>query len=174
MERLHKYFSHNMATVGFFLATCVFPSETQQYPHRLTCTPWHLADSAAGEVMGFSGTKDNHRLMPTQVFQTEPSDAALRATDGKMLHLLLGSQDLKTITPKASNTPSAASCRPAVSNGRRTRGSHVCISLCMQDGQHGWEALLDLAVALGLDAILDCGALLAGTSSNTCVVLKLE
>ena len=170
MERLHKYFSHNMAAVEFWLAKCVFPFETQQFPHRLTATPWHLADNAAGEVVGFSGTKDIHRLLPTQVYQTEPSDAALRGTDGKMFHLLLESRDFQSITPQASSALVAAYC----ANQFQYSAVQMRIFLfTLQDGQHGWEALLNLAVARGLDAILDCGALLAGTGNRCGVVLLL-
>jgi hypothetical protein len=97
---MHLYFSHNMATSAFYLAYCVFPTETQQFPHRLVHTPWHLADNARREVVGFSGTKDNHRLLPSQVHLSEPPDPKLRATDGKMLHLLLGSQSYTTLEPQ--------------------------------------------------------------------------
>lgn len=62
-----RYLSHNMAVVDFWLNFCVFPAETQQYPQRLAANAWHVAENARREVAGFSGTNDNHRLLPTQV-----------------------------------------------------------------------------------------------------------
>lgn len=82
MTRLHRYMSHNMAAVDFYLAQCVLPQETQQFPHRLACTSWHLAENAKGEVVGFSGTKDGHHLLPGQVTQSDPQEAAVAGAAG--------------------------------------------------------------------------------------------
>jgi hypothetical protein len=35
------------------LNTCVFPTETKQFPQRLACSSWDLADNK--HVVGFSG-----------------------------------------------------------------------------------------------------------------------
>lgn len=64
---MHSYFSHNMAVVNFWLYYCVLSKETGQYPKRLVATSWNLADNVDGRVVGFSGTNDNHRLLPLQV-----------------------------------------------------------------------------------------------------------
>lgn len=61
MAAMWAYFSHNMETVNYYLATCVLPLETRQYPSRLEATAWHLAQSPAGHIAGFSGTNDSHR-----------------------------------------------------------------------------------------------------------------
>ncbi len=51
--------------VDFWLLHCVLPLDTRQFPERLTATSWDLADNA--RQVGFSGTKDSHRLLPLQV-----------------------------------------------------------------------------------------------------------
>lgn len=67
------------------------PHTRTQYPRRLTATSWDLAYCRS--VVGFSGTCDNHRLLPRAVSQSVPGRAAeLRATDGCMLDLLLRTQ----------------------------------------------------------------------------------
>ena len=71
LQLLHRAFSHNLAAVGFWLELCVFPEDTQTFPRQLAASPWHLADNPRGTVAGFSGTNDNHRLLPLQVAQTQ-------------------------------------------------------------------------------------------------------
>ena len=44
----------------------------------------------------------------------------------------------------------------------------VTVAGAMQDKQPVWEALLQFAVSNGVDALVDCGALLAG-ASNRCI-----
>jgi hypothetical protein len=116
MATLHPAFSHNMEAINFWLRFCVFPGDTQQYPQRLMTTAWHLtstpgataaagaaaggtsgsqpeaataAQPAASFVVGFSGTKDNHRLLPATVHQKQLPDPQLAGTDGRMLAALL-------------------------------------------------------------------------------------
>ncbi|PNH12760.1 hypothetical protein TSOC_000242, partial [Tetrabaena socialis] len=129
---LHRYFSHNQAVLNY----CVFPSETRQFPQRLATSAWHLADNERGRVVGFSGTNDNHRLLPTQVRQAELAEPSLRGTNGKMLDVM------QAHTLAVSTLEQAAADKPV------------------------WQLLLDLAVDQGLDALLDCGALLAGASNS--------
>ena len=97
LELLHKYFSHNMAAVGFWLSFCVLPLETGQYPQRLACSAWDLADNPNDKVVGFSGTNDNHRLLPLQVHQAPVEEAELAATNGKMLHMMLQTAKYSTL-----------------------------------------------------------------------------
>ena len=78
-----------MAVVDFWLNHCVFPSETRQFPQRLAASSWDLADNGRKEVVGFSGTNDNHRLLPLQVRQAQLQDHSLSATNGKMLAVIL-------------------------------------------------------------------------------------
>jgi hypothetical protein len=55
------------------------------------------------------------------------------------------------------------SCFRAV---KRTLQHFVSVLWGLQDKQPVWEALLKFAVANGVDALVDCGALLAGASNR--------
>ena len=137
VARLYKYLSHNMGAVDFWLATCVFPADTQQYPGRLACNPWHLAHNCRGATVGFSGTKDNHRLLPLHVQQSEPqydtaaaaalaggasrhgaqaaarAAAGLKSTDGKMLDRLLATRSYTSLEVGAEVSPASVCCTPS-------------------------------------------------------------
>eukprot|EP00882_Tetradesmus_deserticola_P029156 GHRQ01032591.1.p1 GENE.GHRQ01032591.1~~GHRQ01032591.1.p1 ORF type:complete len:143 (-),score=72.31 GHRQ01032591.1:635-1063(-) len=105
LQLMHRY-GHNQAAVDFWLTHCVLPSESRQYAYRLTATAWHLAENAASDVVGFSGTNDHHRLLPLQVQQAEPQDEQLQGTNGKMLDLLLllaTYRELQRQTPGSSS-----------------------------------------------------------------------
>ncbi|KAG2486452.1 hypothetical protein HYH03_014899 [Edaphochlamys debaryana] len=155
----HAHLAHNTAAVDFWLSRCVLPAETRQFPQRLATSAWHLAGSSGsgggggsgagggcagggGGVVGFSGTNDNHRLLPLQVHRASPGAPALAATNGRMLAVMLGHTRGFTTLPAEG------------------------------DGRPAWQALLDTALALqgaggeGLGALIDCGALLAGTSNR--------
>ena len=89
MATLHRTYSHNMETVNFWLRFCVLPGDTQQYPHRLATSAWHLTHTPTNYVVGFSGTKDNYRLLPGTVQQKVLQEPELAGTDGRMLSMLL-------------------------------------------------------------------------------------
>lgn len=130
-----RVFRFCMETINFFLNTIVFPRETQQYPQRFTRSAWHLAANEDA-IVGFSGTNDNQLLLPLSVTQREPDDAELRATNGKMLNLIL----------KASN-----GCEVVTANDGKAPG---------------WQLVLEYALGKGAQALIDTGALLAGVTSN--------
>lgn len=92
LEMLCKYFAGNTHTVGFFLQYRVFDEEMLQFPSRIESTAWNLAHSASQQIMGFSGTKDNKLLFPTQLQFTHPKNVGpgleLLGTDGKMIQLI--------------------------------------------------------------------------------------
>lgn len=92
LEMLCKYFAGNTHTVGFFLQNHVFCDEMLQFPSRIEATAWNLAQSGSQQVMGFSGTKDNKLLFPTQLQFTHPKNVGpgleLLGTDGKMIQLI--------------------------------------------------------------------------------------
>lgn len=99
MAAMWRYFSHDMEVINYWLANCVLPLETKQYPSRLVATAWHLAHNPNGKTAGFSGTKDNHRLLPMQVAQVPLVDAPqLQGTDGKMLGILLTHATYRTLS----------------------------------------------------------------------------
>ncbi len=56
VQLLHKYFGHNMEAANFWLAFCVLPHETRQYPQRLAASAWHLADTRSSVSSSDSGT----------------------------------------------------------------------------------------------------------------------
>ncbi|EJK67911.1 hypothetical protein THAOC_10982 [Thalassiosira oceanica] len=108
--------------------------ETEQFDARLTATSWDLAANATGNVVGFSGTNDNHRILPGYVKQYIPgrndTDGTLQdiaATNGRMLDVILKR------TLEVYQLPS-----------NQTIVDYICSSPQV------------------LHAIIDCGALLAG------------
>jgi hypothetical protein len=93
---LFNHFRKNYCTVNFWLNSCVFPKEMDLYPQRLVGNPWHLAASNKdNRVVGFSGTNDNHRILPLHVQQHLPWKTAnkmwsqLLSTNGMMLDLVI-------------------------------------------------------------------------------------
>lgn len=44
MILLHELFSHNMAAINFWLASCVVPDATRVYEGRVGTSAWHLAE----------------------------------------------------------------------------------------------------------------------------------
>ena len=79
-----------MSLIDFWLNYCVFPLDTKQFPQRMTANSWHVAENLrAGAVVGFSGTNDNHRLLPLQVRQAKLDEPSLEGTNGRMLDLVL-------------------------------------------------------------------------------------
>eukprot|EP00882_Tetradesmus_deserticola_P022947 GHRQ01024959.1.p1 GENE.GHRQ01024959.1~~GHRQ01024959.1.p1 ORF type:complete len:142 (-),score=50.81 GHRQ01024959.1:17-442(-) len=121
---------HNMAVVDLWLTYCLLPDQTSQFPQRLTRNAWHLADNAAGAVVGFSGTNDNHRLLPLQMHQADASHKPhLAATNGKMLAMLLQHASYTTllredlskvrnlVTSKCFSLIAVLSCKQLLSRG---------------------------------------------------------
>lgn len=134
-ETLCEVFRLCMETINFFLNTCVFPKDTQQYPQRLSRTAWNLA--AGGNSVGFSGTNDNHRLLPLSVAQKEPDYAVLRGTNGDMLHKIMHeSHGYEIVRPSQDSSPIA------------------------------WKSVLLYALSKGAQALIDTGALLAGVMNH--------
>lgn len=98
LELMWQHLRHNMAAVDLWLSYCLLPDQTSQFPQRLTRNAWHMADNAAGAVVGFSGTNDNHRLLPLQVQQADAAHKPhLAATNGKMLAMLLQHASYSTL-----------------------------------------------------------------------------
>lgn len=101
LDNLHSVYRYNMALVDFWLESCVLPRETMQFPSRLVANGFNLTDNPTSDVMGFSGTKDNHKLLPFKVRQRTPEGAEeLRATDGKMFSLILSNERVVRLEPK--------------------------------------------------------------------------
>lgn len=58
-----------------------------QFEHSITSSSWDHADVLA--CIGFSGTKDNSRLLPTYVRLIQSDNLDILGTDGKMLDLMI-------------------------------------------------------------------------------------
>jgi len=141
-----QYFYHrNMLVINFYLNTHIFPVELEQYDKRLTATSWNLAYNPSGNIVGFSGTNDNHRILPLQVSQFFPSNTGsadstiedLFATNGFMLDAIMkNTVNVSELKDKNDRSISLISAL----EGRMTQTSEQ------------------------LHAIIDCGAILAGTN----------
>ncbi|CAN0526725.1 unnamed protein product, partial [Ectocarpus sp. 8 AP-2014] len=141
MELLYQHFRCNFEVVNFWLNFNVLPSETKLCPAYIGTNSWFLADNPDGAVSGFSGTNDNHRLLPLQVRKNlDGSLPSLAGTNGKMLDLMLLNR--RYITLEGSGEPSG---------GR---------------GGEAWRRLLRLAVEEEAHVLVDCGALLGRVSSK--------
>ncbi|CUA71821.1 Polycystin-1 [Rhizoctonia solani] len=71
-EQLMPIFSHNPATINFFLSSVVFPKDAKEFPDKLTTSGWDLAEEKCQVTTGFSGTNDNRYLLPTSITQVDP------------------------------------------------------------------------------------------------------
>jgi hypothetical protein len=66
-----------------------------QYPHRLVANSWNLAQNEGSRAVGFSGTNDNHLILPLQILQYLPWNTEdetwkqLLSTNGRMLDIML-------------------------------------------------------------------------------------
>jgi len=139
MEVLYANYRKNPATINHWLNTFVFPTDMCQYSKRLVANPWHLAENTDRKVVGFSGTNDNHLILPLQVKQHLPWSTTnslwreLLGTNGKMLDVV---------------TNRTLSCK-MLQGGR---AKETLLNFIKSDpGQYS--------------ALIDCGALLAGLSN---------
>jgi len=144
MKKMWHFYHRNMFTINFYLNNCVLPNETDQFDSRLTSTSWNLAQNPSNNIVGFSGTNDNHRILPLQVRQyfashDDDQDIVLKdldGTNGKMLEMIIKH------TVDVQQLGTEAQCFQSLVN---------IISKCTKE-----RSKL-------IHAIIDCGALLAGT-----------
>eukprot|EP00038_Savillea_parva_P003371 m.124697 g.124697 ORF g.124697 m.124697 type:complete len:1973 (+) comp11157_c2_seq1:733-6651(+) len=146
---LYQTYRRCLLVAHFWLEKCVLPNETIQFTQRLKSTAWHLRPPPDGTCVGFSGTNDAHRLLPLFVHQKELDDPSIKATNGRMLGMLLTRATYKRLpsAPHPEGQPSAlrqgrTSLTPTAAN------------------------LLHFAVKEGATAIIDAGALLAGVQAR--------
>ncbi|CAM9708595.1 unnamed protein product, partial [Scytosiphon promiscuus] len=142
MELLYEHFGRNFEVVNFWLNFVVFPTETKLCPSFIGTNSWFLANNPNGATSGFSGTNDNHRLLPLQVRKNpEGSLPSLSGTNGKMLDLMMRNKRYVNLEESAAERGDGA-------------------------GQEAWRNLLRLAVKEEADALVDCGAVLGKISSK--------
>ena len=55
-ELLYPLFKRNRATVGFYLSSVVFPKEAKEFPSKLSCSGWDLAEKKGRLLTGTSTT----------------------------------------------------------------------------------------------------------------------
>ncbi|KAG1697926.1 hypothetical protein DVH05_015410 [Phytophthora capsici] len=145
-ETLCRVYRFCMEVINFYLSSCVFPKDTQQYPQRLSRTAWNLA--AGKNNIGFSGTNDNHRLLPLSVQQVEPDEPFLSGANGKMIDMIV------KVTHSYEMIPT------------------VCIS--SQRLSIPWESVLRFTVVKKAQALIDTGALLAGVANDVAAEFLLD
>ncbi|OAX31197.1 hypothetical protein K503DRAFT_649912, partial [Rhizopogon vinicolor AM-OR11-026] len=82
-------FARNKVVIDFFLAQIVFPKEAKEFPNKLSCSAWDLAErkSSGLPTTGFSGTNDFRYLLPTTIEQH--ALAHQRGTNARVLAYLL-------------------------------------------------------------------------------------
>ncbi|KAJ8597174.1 hypothetical protein M405DRAFT_756250 [Rhizopogon salebrosus TDB-379] len=88
-ECLVPLFGCNKAVIDFYLAQIIFPKEAKQFPYRLSCSAWDLAErkSSGLPTTGFSGTNDFRYLLPATI--TQHALAHQRGTNARVLTYLL-------------------------------------------------------------------------------------
>eukprot|EP00644_Phytophthora_capsici_P009382 jgi/Phyca11/543907/estExt2_Genewise1Plus.C_PHYCAscaffold_130295 len=145
-KTLCRVYRFCMEVVNFYLSTCVFPKDTQQYPQRLSRTAWNLA--AGKNNIGFSGTNDNHRLLPLSVQQVEPDEPSLLGTNGKMIDMIV----------------------------KVTHSYEVIPTVCISSKRLSipWESVLRFTVDKKAQALIDTGALLAGVANDVAAEFLLD
>ena len=86
-KHLFEIFRKNRRCVAFWLKGCVFPKDMIQFNDSITSSSWDHSNVEAS--IGFSGTKDIHRLFPTYIKFQLNENLRIKGTDGKMLGMLL-------------------------------------------------------------------------------------
>lgn len=183
-EIMHTIFSHNKATVNFWLNSCVFPRETMQFPQRLVANAFHLTQNRlhleskvhqqCSSIMGFSGTKDSHLLLPHHVQQDMPKEVSMLATDGKMIaRLLLGSSGghrptASTVTEEDTRDESVNSVQVITSSTIPIKKAEMAKTPRLS------QMTLEMAVSGDYDALIDAGATMAGLSNHDVAIMVLR
>lgn len=88
---LRPFFYHNQAVVDFFLSHVVFPKYAKEFPQKISASGWDLAATRSNYTTGFSGTNDNHHLLPLSIQQNDP--VKQQGTNAKVLNCLLRSEN---------------------------------------------------------------------------------
>lgn len=94
-ERIYKAFRLNRRCINYWLRHCVFEKDTAQFKNSITSSSWD--QSNVETAMGFSGTKDNCRLLPSYMHIIEAQNKEIAGTDGKMVEMLL--QHVREVKP---------------------------------------------------------------------------
>ena len=123
-----------MEVVFFWLNNFVFPTETKQFPEKLVTNAWNVCDQNA---IGFSGTNDNHKLLPKFVHQIPHEEKHLRGTNGEMIHLII----------------------------ERTKAVRL-LRASESSREPLWKLVLEEAVKMKVRALIDVSGLMAGVHNR--------
>ena len=146
-EILFKHFYKNPGTINLWLNSCVFPNESDQYPQRLVSNSWHIShhNQKNQRCVGFSGTNDNHLILPLHLKQYLPWNtedtiwSRLLSTNGRMLDIMMQKTSLCI----------------ELDNGKVSQSLLSYIKSAYSDKN------------IHIDALIDSGALLAGLSNTS-------
>lgn len=144
LDILYKYYKYNTKAIDYWLNNCLLSKELKQFPGRIVKHSWDLCENSLGSTNGFSGTNDNARLMPLQVYQQPVAHPMLSTTNGKMVHLLLNNDQYVSVNTSAADLPQV------------------------------WMQILNLVMELKVDALIDAGALLSGVNNLDAVDYLLK
>ena len=150
IDLMHKHLGRNYEVVNFWLNLIVLPGETRLCPRFIGANSWFLAQNKNGAITGFSGTNDNHRLLPLQVRKSQDNALpSISGTNGRMLDLILRNNRYITLKQRDAKRSNALP-------------SQV------------WKILLRIVVDERADALIDCGALLGQANGREAATFLLS
>jgi hypothetical protein len=151
---LQKHLSFNFEVICFWLTHCVLERDLIQYPARLMATPWTLAHpEACRHRAGFSGTNDTCLLMPDSMQPQKNAAGALFSMEG-------------TGVDKAAIVADQLTALQATEADMDDLLLEQEIVELPADDVPQWARLLRLATERHVDAIIDAGACLVGTTAR--------
>ncbi|KAK0208018.1 hypothetical protein DFS33DRAFT_1300737 [Desarmillaria ectypa] len=109
-QHLIPLFHCNRAVIDFFLSRVVFPKHAKEFPQKISTSGWDLAASRSKYTTGFSGTNDNHHLLPLSIRQYDP--VKQQGTNAKVLNCLL----------RPENNHYRCICDPSTGSSLTTKG----------------------------------------------------
>ena len=92
--------------IDFFLSSVVFPKQAKEYPQKVSTSGWDLARTKTLVTTGFSGTNDNHYLLPTSIKQQDPVHQL--KTNAQVLMYLLQSENDHYLCMHSHDKPCSA------------------------------------------------------------------
>lgn len=91
LEKLYASLRKNKKVVEYWLERFVMRTEMVDFPSNITSSAWDL--SCVQQSVGFSGTKDGAILFPTYIKYKQSSNITIKATDARMVDLLLNNSN---------------------------------------------------------------------------------
>ncbi|KAG9311465.1 hypothetical protein JVU11DRAFT_8580 [Chiua virens] len=82
-------FSLCQRAIDFYLSKVVFPKHAKEYPWKISCSSWDIAERKDHLVTGFSGTNDAQYLLPASITQRDPENLRQIGSNAVILAYLL-------------------------------------------------------------------------------------